>query len=495
MLRILALLAILGSSAAAVEPVHFEPWSSALFDRARDEHRYLLLDLGAVWCHWCHVMEATTYRDPAVARLIGDRFVAVRADQDADPDLSRRYEDYGWPATIVFAPDGSEIVKRRGYIPPAAMASLLQAIVDDPSPGPSVQPELPWAPSARTRLGAGERRALERNFVAAFDGAHAGWGTLHKYLDTEAVEYALSDPRFTAMARRTLDAALLLLDPVWGGMYQYSDAVDWRSPHYEKLMSVQAPAIEIYVRAYRRLGARRYLDAAVAIAGYLRQRLRSPGGAFYVSQDADLDAHTLGKSFYALDDAGRRALGEPSVDRHVYPRENGWAIAALATLAAETHDASLLVDATRAAAVIEADRRGDDGVYRHGEARGAGPFLGDTLAMAQAYIALAAAEPSGPWRARALAAAAALDAHFRADAGFFTAPVGRDAHGVFQRPARLVDENVAIVRLARQLSRLDADPRWPAMRDHALRYLVSPSLPRARPFSPGVLLVERSFPR
>src|SRR5439155_8284157 len=94
----------------------------------RAEFRYVLLVLGAVWIRWCHVMEATTYRDPAVARLLSERFIAVRADQDADPDLSRRYEEYGWPATIVFAPDGAEIVKRRGYITPPAMAGLLGAI-------------------------------------------------------------------------------------------------------------------------------------------------------------------------------------------------------------------------------------------------------------------------------------------------------------------------------------------------------------------------------
>ena len=113
-------------------------WSDALFARAAAEHRFVLLDLHAVWCHWCHVMDEETYGDPAVKALIAKNYVAVSVDADSDPDLTSRYGDWGWPATIVLAPDGSEIVKRRGYIPPAQMASLLQAIVDDPSPGPSV---------------------------------------------------------------------------------------------------------------------------------------------------------------------------------------------------------------------------------------------------------------------------------------------------------------------------------------------------------------------
>jgi uncharacterized protein len=80
-------------------------------------------------------------QDPAVLDLIRSRYLAVRVDADSRPDLANRYEDYGWPATIVFNTDGSEIVKRQGYIPPKPMASMLQAIIDDPSPGPSILPE------------------------------------------------------------------------------------------------------------------------------------------------------------------------------------------------------------------------------------------------------------------------------------------------------------------------------------------------------------------
>ena len=93
----------------------------------------MLLDLEAVWCHWCHVMDEITYRDPDVISLIGDSYIAVRVDQDSRPDLSNRYEDYGWPATIVFNAKGEELAKRSGYMPPKEMSSLLKAIVLDPS--------------------------------------------------------------------------------------------------------------------------------------------------------------------------------------------------------------------------------------------------------------------------------------------------------------------------------------------------------------------------
>src|SRR5215469_10239383 len=119
----------------------WQPWSDEVFAQAKQQNRFVLLDLEAVWCHWCHVMDAVTYSNPAVIKVLQSRYILVKADQDLRPDLSNRYEDYGWPATVVFNADGQEVVKRRGYLPPEQMASMLRAIIDDPSPGPSVQPE------------------------------------------------------------------------------------------------------------------------------------------------------------------------------------------------------------------------------------------------------------------------------------------------------------------------------------------------------------------
>ncbi len=84
----------------------------------KPSNAFVILDLEAVWCHWCHVMEKTTYKDAKVVALLKSKYLPVRVDQDANPDLSNRYGDWGWPATIIFAPDGTEIVKRRGYLPP-----------------------------------------------------------------------------------------------------------------------------------------------------------------------------------------------------------------------------------------------------------------------------------------------------------------------------------------------------------------------------------------
>src|SRR5262245_22347551 len=208
---VLAILTVTAAALAAAPPVGWEDWSEKAFVRARAEHRLVLLDLGAVWCHWCHVMEETTYQDPAVTALLRDHFVAVRVDQDARPDLSNRYEDYGWPATIVFDARGTELVKFSGYIPPPRMASLLGAVVDDPTPGPSAQADPAATPSAGIGITAELRRSLEDLLVERYDDAHGGWGFAKKFLDWDAVEYSLvgarsGDDAALRRARQTLDA-------------------------------------------------------------------------------------------------------------------------------------------------------------------------------------------------------------------------------------------------------------------------------------------------
>jgi uncharacterized protein len=122
----IALLAnVIAAVAHGATPIAWhDTWNDALFAQAAKEHRFVLLDLHAVWCHWCHVMDETTYSNRRVSELIGAHYIAVSIDADSDPDLTSRYGNWGWPATIVLAADGTEIVKRRGYLPPQQMAGM-----------------------------------------------------------------------------------------------------------------------------------------------------------------------------------------------------------------------------------------------------------------------------------------------------------------------------------------------------------------------------------
>src|ERR1700759_4504222 len=123
----LAFILVAASPTFAAEKLVWQTSTDEAFAQAKREHRFVILDLEAVWCHWCHVMEHETYANEAVRKALNANYVALKIDQDANPDIAARYGDWGWPATIVFASDGSEIVKRRGYIEPEQMVAMLKA--------------------------------------------------------------------------------------------------------------------------------------------------------------------------------------------------------------------------------------------------------------------------------------------------------------------------------------------------------------------------------
>src|SRR5260370_224460 len=145
-----------------------------------------------------------------------------------------------------------------------------------------------------------------------------------------------NDARAEHMARQTLAEQLHLLDPAWGGVYQYSTDGDWNSPHFEKIMQMQAENLRIYSLAYAQWADPQNLHAAQEIRRYLGTFLASPTGAFYTSQDADLVDGKHSADYFAQSDAQRRKLGVPRVDKDIYARENGWASNQLATLDAAT---------------------------------------------------------------------------------------------------------------------------------------------------------------
>ena len=485
--------ALAGAPSLATE-LKWSDWSEDLFTRAAAEKRFVILDLEAVWCHWCHVMEMTTYADPAVKSLLAEKYLPVRVDQDANPDLSGRYGDWGWPATIVFAPDGSEIVKMRGYIEPARMQALLKAIIDDPSPGPSVGEAFEVKPSTSAVLNKEQRAALGKNYNESYEEKLGGWGEAQKYIDADSMDLAIAraeagDATATRRARQTLDAAIALIDPVWGGVFQYSEAGAWNRIHFEKIMSFQAQYLRQYSQAYALWKDAKYLAAARDIERYLAGFLRGPEGAFHVSQDADLNHDVDGHTYYALSDGERRKLGMPRIDRNLYARENGWAISGMAAYYSVSGDAKAIEIAERAARWIIANRALGDGGFRHGEKDRGGPFIGDTLAMGQAFLDLYAATGDRDWLTSA-AKAGDFITTFRDDAGgFFTSKTPEARTGVFARPAKLIDDQVQVARFMNMLHRYFGHDGYREQAGHAMRYLAGASMEMVRPL-PGVLLAD-----
>jgi uncharacterized protein YyaL (SSP411 family) len=467
--------------------ISWEAWSDQVFERSQREHKLVLLHLGADWCHWCHVMEKLTYQDPDVARLIRKHFIAIHVDQDARPDLSNRYEEYGWPATIMFDEKGKEIVKRRGYIPPGPFVKLLEAVIADPTPGPSAQPRPEPVFGAAAALPADLRTQLTERWEAGYDPELGGWGKIQKYLDSDSIELAIKKGK-GAWAEQTLTAHLKLIDPVWGGAYQYSHGGVWDNPHYEKIMPFQADAIHAHLLNYLGTGSKESLEAARAVRRYLDRFLRNADGVYYVSQDADLVKGEHAAEYYVLDDAGRRRLGIPRIDTHLYARENGIAIRALAELASATGDEEALSSALRAAEWVLANRALPAGGFRHDEKDPAGPYLADSLAMGRAFLGLYVATADRAWLDRSVSAARFIEATFaaREGPGYLTSrPVGP------LPPVRQIDENTSLARWTNLLRAASKDESLRGMAERAMRFLSSPDVALTRGMATaGILLAE-----
>ncbi len=462
--------------------VRWSDWSRETFARARAERRFILLDGAAEWCHWCHVMDATTYSDPEVARLIEARFVAVRVDVDARPDLATRYAAWGWPATVLLSPEGEELAKFRGYIPPERMREILTH-PETLTPSESAPESTPAPPplareDAVASLGPWVAHAMDDYY----DTARGSWGDWQKLSVGVNVEFELrraahGDESARTRAVETLRQQRAIYDPVWGGVYQYSAGPTWSDPHFEKLMTYQAPTLEAAARAWALTRDAPFLRDARSIAAYMTRFLRNDQGAFLATQDADVNAHDPsapfvdGHVYYALDDARRRALGLPRVDPHAYARENGLAIASLATLYEVARDPDALEAARRAADLLATTHVTADAAVHHEAHAGAATVrhLFDAASLGWGYARLAEVlSTDDPARARYVALAERIAGKMLVD---FRDPVGGAlfgqtedpaAVGVFARRERPVEANVMAARFLLALHRLTNDATWRA---------------------------------
>jgi uncharacterized protein YyaL (SSP411 family) len=489
-MRIISLLLIslffsVAASAAPPQGITWNNWSDDNFLHAQQQKRFVILDLEAVWCHWCHVMDVQTYQNPTVIQIIQQHFIAVRVDQDSRPDISNRYQDYGWPATIIFNSQGKELKKLAGFIEPEQMQAILTSVINPSATQPS--PDKKNIDNTHTDPLFSKNQF--DNYVKAqqsyYDAKNKGWGGKdggQKYLDADVVEFAMLQARFgdknaSRMAKETLNAQLDLLDPVWGGMYQYSTFGDWKHPHYEKIMAVQADNIRIYAQAYLLWRDNTYLFTAEKIADFLKKFLMSPDGAFYTSMDADVIEGQHSEEYFKLNDADRRKQSLPKIDKHIYTRENGWVINALGYLYMASGNSEYLAEAERAASWIIKNRSLPDGGFSHDAHDVAGPYLGDTLAMARAFLTLYQITADDKYLDLCMKATDFIEQHFQnsvSEGGFVTAV----SAGNIVMNQTIVDrgENVALVRLANLLYQYTSNKIYLHMAKTAMRYLVNPQI-------------------
>jgi uncharacterized protein YyaL (SSP411 family) len=476
--------------------IQWQSWDEKnLFKKDDSLRKPVLLNLRAVWCHWCHVMEQTTYTDPEVAKIIIQSFIATEADQDQRPDLGARYRDWGWPATILFDADGHEIKKVAGFIEPGKMVKILTDALD---PVAKTASDSQTNSSNAPQSPEGILDQLAARHQSAVDSKLGGLRTSHKFLDPDSLEYGLRLGTESELehVKLTLKNNLLLLDPVWGGFYQYSTGGVWTNPHFEKIMSAQADNIRMYSAASEILSLPEYLTPAARTADYLIKFLGTPGPAFAASQDSDLHPGEHSAGYFSLNDTARRALGMPAIDSHFYSRENGKAIEALADLFNATDDSKYLDAAVKAARWINDQRALTGGGFSHSEKDAAGPYLGDTLSMGRAFLALYQAQSEIEWLEHAKNAGTFIIDNFSpapsssGNSGFISAV--QPASSRFA-PARSTAENIATVRFLNLLSEYSGEQSYKDAAKKGLSYLLQPDVALDSISEPGIIIAAEEL--
>ncbi|MEX2246674.1 MAG: DUF255 domain-containing protein [Dehalococcoidia bacterium] len=469
-------------------PFHFSPrpnraaeiawreWSPGAFDAARRDDKPILLGISAVWCHWCHVMDETSYSDPAVIQLINDRFVAVRVDNDQRPDINARYNMGGWPTTAFLTPEG-EVMAGMTYVSPEQMRDVLQQVSgyyrDNKD---SIQQKIVEIAASRERAThiSGDDDTLSGQILSdvlhatvdAYDPVFGGFGNEPKFPHTDAIDLLLhaylrdGDRDALHMVRKTLEYMCNggTYDQVWGGFYRYSTKRDWSIPHYEKMLEDNAPLLRNLCKLYRITGDaahRRYIEFTIDYLDAWLSDLET--GAFYGSQDADED-------FYPLPAEERATRDAPYVDRTVYTGWNAMAIGAYLEASWTIGRPELRDRALRTLDFLWARlQTGGGGMHRYLAPEGprVGGLLGDqawtAIALLDAYET--AGRPQDLDRAAQLAAF--MRDHLAAEDGaFYDTPTGHDTLGRLAMRQTPLKENTAAAEAFTRLARITHDAAY-----------------------------------
>jgi uncharacterized protein len=321
---------------ASHQPIDWHEWGDGAFARAKSEDKPILLDIGAVWCHWCHVIDRESYENAEIAKIINEHFVPVKVDRDERPDVDSRYQSAinaisgqgGWPLTGFLMPDGKPFFGGT-YFPPEdqmgrpGFRRILLAVADSYK---SKRGDLERAANsladavAQAEMFTGARAEFDLGIVDAqiksitqqFDIKNGGFGRAPKFPHASAMDLVLERYQQTggqsanapegskyllAIAETTLEKMARggVYDQLAGGFHRYSVDERWLVPHFEKMSYDNSELLRNYLHGWQ-ISQNVFLrETAEGIVGWINEVLSDQAnGGFYASQDAD----------YSLDDDG-----------------------------------------------------------------------------------------------------------------------------------------------------------------------------------------------
>jgi uncharacterized protein YyaL (SSP411 family) len=331
---------------AAHQPIDWHEWGDAAFARAKAEDKPILLDIGAVWCHWCHVIDRESYENVEIAKIINEHFVAVKVDRDERPDVDSRYQSAvsaisgqgGWPLTGFLLSDGKPFFGGT-YFPPddqmgrPGFRRVLLAVADSYR---NKRAELERAANsladavsqaeafsgARADFDLGVVEEQINSITKLFDIKNGGFGRAPKFPHSSVIDLVLEryqqtkEKHLLAMAETTLEKMARggVYDQLAGGFHRYSVDERWLVPHFEKMSYDNSELLRNYLHAWQVTQNPLLRETAEGIIGWVNEVLSDQeNGGFYGSQDADYSLDDDGDYFtWTLDEAGSVLTPEES---------------------------------------------------------------------------------------------------------------------------------------------------------------------------------------
>ncbi len=451
------------------------PWGAQAFERAKSEDKPILLSISAIWCHWCHVMDETSYSETRVIDAINRHFVPIRVDNDRRPDVNARYNMGGWPTTAFLAPDGTTLAGAT-YLPPQEFERALDEIArfyaEHKDEIVQRAAELharggEHSPHSHDDLSDAVIVGLIEELERSYDEEYGGFGDAPKFPQPEVHEFLLGEwrhsrnQRLYEMTARTMISMSRggMYDHVEGGFFRYSTTRDWSVPHFEKMAEDHAGLLRVLSTLVFFAPTDEFRATLVSAMGYVRRVLRNPQTGFFAgSQDAD-------EAYYMLALQERRTREEPYVDRTSYTNWTCALAGAQCLVARALDDDTLLAEALQTLDNV-ADRLVDQsGLLYHVLAQGGAPevrgLLTDQVAYARAL--LDAHEISGEARflARARSISERVIENFAASGGGFDDRLRTDdAFGRLALADRPIGENGLFADVLLRLAALAQEARY-----------------------------------
>lgn len=296
----------------AQDPVAWQEWNAETFARARRENKLLYVSVGYFACHWCHVMQRESYKNPAIAALLNKHFIPVKIDRELNNGVDDALQIFserligagGWPLNAFITPEGypsfvvlyappeqfrNLLIKLSGRwaADPQAIRQLAQQAAPPTAPPPSVETVTP-ALTAEV-----SQRFLTSIWQEA-DTLQGGFGQSLKFPLTPQLTALLEmvaqkpDTKLSHFLRLTLDqmAARGMRDHVGGGFFRYTTDPAWDTPHFEKMLYDNAQLAQVYLQAAEVLRQPAYRAVAASTLDFMRQTLQTSSGGLYASTSA-----------------------------------------------------------------------------------------------------------------------------------------------------------------------------------------------------------------